>query len=165
VGGVKQNSEGLLRDQLAKLLIWDDAHVSFDKAVADIPAKLRGKQPSGAPYSPWQLLEHLRLTQHDILDFCRNPNYEELDWPDDYWPSSAAPPSVHAWDDSVRQFREDRKALQDLARNPDVNLDARIPHGDGQTYLREIVLAADHAAYHIGQLVVIRRLLGIWKSK
>jgi hypothetical protein len=164
MGGVKRNSDTALRDQLAKLLAWEDAHVGFDKAVAGIPANHRGKQPTGAPYSPWQLLEHLRLTQHDILDFCRNPNYKELDWPDDYWPSSAVPPSVNAWEESVRQFREDRKALQQLAIDPKVDLTARIPHGDGQTYLRELALAADHTAYHIGQLIVIRRLLGIWKS-
>lgn len=157
------NSDAI-RQHLGRLLAWEDAHVGFDKAVADVPTKFRGKQPAGAPYSPWQLLEHLRLTQHDILDFCRNPDYEELDWPNDYWPTSSDPPTAKAWDDSIRQFREDRKALQRLAADPTVDLTARIAHGDGQTYLRELVLAADHAAYHIGQLVVIRRLLGIWNS-
>lgn len=154
----------LLREQLSRLLAWEDAHVGFDTAVDGIPAELRGKRPSNLPYSPWQLVEHLRVTQRDILEFCRNPNYRELKWPDDYWPKSAAAPSPAAWDESIRQFRQDRKALQQLAADPQVDLAARIPHGDGQTYLRELVLAADHAAYHIGELIVVRRLLGIWKS-
>ena len=158
------NSGAPLREQVARLLDWEDAHVGFDTAIADIPADARARQPSGLPYSPWQLLEHLRRAQQDILEFCRNPNYQELKFPDDYWPSSPAPPSPAAWDESVRQFREDRKALQQLATDPKVDLATRIPHGDGQTYLRELVLAADHAAYHIGELVVVRRLLGTWKS-
>ena len=158
------NSGAVLRDQLARLLAWEDAHVCFDTAIAGIPGDARAKQPSGLPYSPWQLLEHLRRTQRDILEFCRNPNYQELNWPDDYWPSSPAPPSPAAWEESVHQVRQDRKALQQLAADPKMDLTTRIPHGDGQTYLRELVLAADHAAYHIGELVVVRRLLGIWKS-
>jgi len=157
------NNDAPLRDQLKTLLAWEDSHVGFDTAIADIPENLRGKKPAGLPYSPWQLLEHLRRAQRDILEFCRNPNYEELNWPDDYWPSSAAPPSAAAWDESIRQFREDREALQQLAVDRTVDLTAKIPHGKGQTYLRELVLAADHAAYHIGQLVVVRRLLGNWK--
>ena len=156
--------DALLREQLGRLLAWEDAHVGFDTAVDGISAELRGQRPSNLPYSPWQLVEHLRVTQRDILEFCRNPNYQELKWPDDYWPPSAAPPSPAAWDESIRQFRQDRKALQQLAADRQVDLAARIPHGDGQTYLRELVLAADHAAYHIGELVVVRRLLGIWKS-
>lgn len=153
-----------LRDQLRRLLDWEDAHVNFDTAVSAIPVKLRGTRPKGVPYSLWQLVEHLRITQHDILDFCRNANYKELKWPEDYWPSAAAPPSQSAWDKSVRQFRHDRKELQQLAMDTTVDLGARIPHGSGQTYLRELVLAADHAAYHTGELVLVRRLLGIWKS-
>jgi hypothetical protein len=152
-----------LRDQLKRFLDWDDAHVSFEKAVADVPKDLRGKKPDGLPYSPWQLLEHLRRAQRDILEFCRNPNYVELRFPDDYWPSSPAPESAAQWDESIRQFREDREALQQLAVDLNVDLAAEIPHGQGQTYLRELVLAADHAAYHIGQLIVVRRLLGDWK--
>jgi len=158
-------NESLLRDQLSRLLAWEDAHVGFDNAVDGIPAELRGTRPSNLPYSPWQLIEHLRITQHDILEFCRNPNYKELKWPDDYWPASDAPPSARAWDESIRMFRQDRKALQQLAADPAVDLTARIPHSDGQTYLRELILAADHAAYHLGELIVVRRLLGIWKSK
>jgi DinB family protein len=156
--------ENAVRDQLRRLLDWEEAHVNFDTAVAKIPVKLRGSRPRGLPYSSWQLIEHLRIAQHDILDFCRNPDYKELKWPDDYWPSAAAPPSSSAWDKSIRQFRKDRKALQQLAADTSIDLGARIPHGSGQTYLRELVLAADHAAYHIGELVLLRRLLGIWKT-
>ena len=153
-----------LRDQLRRLLEWEDAHVSFDTAVSNIPVRLRGAKPKGSPYSAWQLIEHLRIAQHDILDFCRNPNYEELKWPADYWPAAAAPPSASAWNKSIRQFLKDRKALQQLAADTSIDLGARIPHGSGQTYLRELVLAADHAAYHVGELVLLRRMLGIWKS-
>jgi hypothetical protein len=151
-----------LREHLVKLLSWEDAHVGFDAAVADLPASLRSTAPAGLPYSPWQLLEHLRITQHDILDFCRNPGYREMDWPRDYWPPQASPPSPNAWDRSVEQFRSDRAELEALAQDPAINLEARIPHGSGQTYLRELLLAADHAAYHIGELIVVRRLLGAW---
>ena len=153
-----------LREHLAKLLEWEDAHVNFSSAVAGLPQALRGRQPAGLPYSPWQLLEHLRITQHDILDFCVNPRYLELSWPKDYWPASTEPPSRNAWAESIRVFQRDRAALQELARNPAVNLESTIPHGQGQTYLRELLLAADHAAYHIGELIVIRRLLGAWPS-
>jgi hypothetical protein len=154
-----------VREQVRRLLEWEDAHVNFDTAVGGIPVKARGTKPAGCPYSPWQLIEHLRITQHDILDFCRNPNYKELDWPDDYWPAAAGPASGSAWDKSVRQFRHDRKELQQLAMDTTVDLGARIPHGSGQTYLRELVLAADHATYHIGELVLVRRLLGVWKMR
>jgi uncharacterized damage-inducible protein DinB len=152
-----------VRDLLSRLLSWEDAHVGFDAAVAGIAPDLQAKQPAGLPYSPWQLLEHLRRTQYDILDFCRNAHYRELNWPADYWPASAAPPSAAAWDESIEAFRRDRRALQELAADASLDLTATIPHGSGQTYLREIVLAADHAAYHVGQLVAVRRLLGIWK--
>ena len=157
------NTVAALRDQLARLLDWHEAHVGFDKAVAGIPPELRGNRPAGLPYSPWQLIEHLRITQHDILDFCQNPTYEEMKWPDDYWPSSNAPASTAKWEDSLNQFRRDREALQGLAKDPNVDLFARIPHGTGQTYIRELLLVADHTSHHVGQLIVVRRLLGIWK--
>jgi uncharacterized damage-inducible protein DinB len=156
-------NEDPVREQLARLLTWSDAHVSLDDAVADLPVALRGAQPAGLPYSPWQLLEHIRLAQRDILDFCANPEYEEQSWPDDYWPAAAAPPSEAAWDESLEGFRRDLAALQALARDPAVRLTDRVPNGNGQTYLRELVLAADHTAYHVGELVVVRRLLGAWK--
>jgi hypothetical protein len=136
--------------------------MSLDDAAADLAEPLRGQVPAGLTYSPWQLLEHIRITQHDILDFCRNPKYEEITWPDDYWPKAAAPPSSGAWDASVHRIREDRAALEALARDTSIDLVARIPHGTGQTYLREILLVIDHTAFHMGELIVARRLLGAW---
>jgi uncharacterized damage-inducible protein DinB len=150
------------RQQLAKSLAWKDAHVDFDAAIDGIPPDKRGARPDGAPHSAWQLLEHLRLAQHDILDFCLNPGYKELVWPDDYWPASPEPPAAAAWDESVRRYRADRDAMARLATDPAVDLDARIPHGQGQTIGREVLLVLDHAAYHLGELVLLRRLLGIW---
>jgi uncharacterized damage-inducible protein DinB len=152
----------VIREHLTRLLSWEDAHTSFDSAVSALPESLRGIQPAGLPYSPWQLVEHLRSTQHDILDFCTNPKYTELSWPDDYWPRFAAPQTSSSWADSIRQFRRDRAALQQLSSNPELDLESPIPHGTGQTYLRELLLAADHAAYHIGELIVVRRLLASW---
>lgn len=151
-----------VRELLAKILSWEDSHVGFDAAVAGIPEPMRGRRVSGA-HSPWELLEHIRITQHDILDFSRNGDYKEMQWPKDYWPSTPAPPSATAWDASIVQFTHDREALQKLASDPAIDLTAKIPHGDGQTFMRELVLAADHTAYHVGQLVLVRQLLGIWK--
>ena len=156
-------SDNTLRDLLARVLDWEDAHAGFDKAVADIPPELRSRKPRALPHSAWQIVEHIRLAQHDILDFCRNPRYREMKWPADYWPASPEPPSADAWDASIRAYRRDRKALQRMAKDRKVKLDARIPHGSGQTYLRELLLVADHTSYHVGQLVLVRRLLGNWK--
>jgi uncharacterized damage-inducible protein DinB len=154
-----------LREQVRKLLDWEDAHVDFDGAVEGIDPDRRGSAPAGIPFSPWQLLEHLRITQHDILDFCRNPAYRERAWPKEYWPSSPSPPTAAAWEESVAQYHRDRDDLKRLANDPSVDLFARIPHGTGQTYLREILLVADHNSYHVGQLVLVRRGLGIWPAK
>ena len=104
--------DSTVREQLVKLLSWEDAHVSFDAAVANLPAGKRGSAPAGLPYSPWQLVEHLRITQHDILDFCRNPGYQERSWPKDYWPGDASPPSADAWSGSIEEFRRDRSGLE-----------------------------------------------------
>src|SRR5262245_58473956 len=152
-----------LRQQLAKVLDWPDAHVDFDRAVKGLPPRLRGKVPKGFAHSVWQLVEHMRLAQADILDFCRNPHYEEMKWPDDYWPKSPVPPSDGAWTRSLAAFRKDRQAFQRLAKNSRINLYKKIPHGSGQTYLREILLAADHTAHHLGQVIDVRRALGAWK--
>lgn len=152
-----------LRDHLRRVLEWQDAHASFDVAVEGVPEGCRGRRPEGLPYSPWELLEHLRITQRDILDFCRNPEYQDREWPNEYWPSSPEPPSAQAWAQSVAAYRADREALRDLALDGDVNLYAAIPHGSGQTYLRELLLVADHNAYHVGQLVAVRRLLDAWE--
>lgn len=149
-----------LRTHLIRLLDWHDAHATFDAAVSGLPPELRGRQPGGLPFSPWQLLEHLRLAQSDILEFCVEPRYEEKEWPAGYWPRSAAPEG-DAWDRSVAGFRQDLEALKKLAAEAD--LFAPVPNGEGQTFLRELLLAADHNAYHVGELVVVRRLLGAWR--
>jgi uncharacterized damage-inducible protein DinB len=154
---------GMLREQLIKLLGWQDAHVNFDEAVEGIPPQVQGVRPEALPYSLWQLLEHMRLTQRDILDFCRDPAYEAPKWPDDYWPKSIIPPTPEAWQESVAAFRDDREALEALIADPKLDLYEKIPHGDGQTYLREVVLVVDHSAYHLGEVVAVRRLLGIWR--
>ena len=152
-----------LRQQLSNAIDWQEAHATFDQAVDGIPIDKRGKRAAGFEHSAWQLLEHLRLAQDDLLDFCRNPRYvHEMTWPDDYWPKSAEPPSERAWDDSIAAFRDDRAALEALAGDESIDLFATIPHGDGQTYLRELLLVADHNAYHLGQLVMVRQQLGAW---
>jgi hypothetical protein len=150
-----------LRSLLARLLDWEDAHVGFDAVIDGIPPELRGAQPKGLPYSAWQLLEHMRLTQRDILDFCRDPGYVEPRSMAAYWPASAAPPGPGSWDESVTAFRADREAIRRIAREGD--LFSAVPRGAGQTFLREVLLVADHNAYTLGQLVVVRRLLGIWQ--
>jgi hypothetical protein len=152
-----------LRRQLAALLEWHDAHIDFDAAVEDLPEAQRGTRPAGLPYSPWELVEHIRLAQRDILEFCQDAAYRERKWPDDYWPASPSPPGKSAWEESLAAVRQDRAALQHLAGDLTVDLQARIPHGTGQTYLRELLLVADHTAYHVGQIVAVRRLLGSWK--
>ena len=151
-----------LRAQLRRILGWQDAHVGFEKTFEGLAPKLRGVRIDGFPHSPWELLEHLRITQRDILDFCRDPNYHEPTWPDDYWPPAPEPLSEQAWEDSIAAFREDRAALETLATDDSIDLFATIPHGTGQTYIRELLLVADHNAYHLGQVVVIRRQLGAW---
>lgn len=154
-----------LREQLRRLLGWRDAHVDFDAAVEGLDPELRGVRPPGLPHSPWELLEHLRITQADILEFSRDRDYSDKRWPDDYWPAEAAPPDPGAWDRSADEFRADREALQSLASDESVDLFAEIPWGQGQTWLRELLLAADHTAYHVGQLVLVRRALGAWPAE
>jgi DinB family protein len=153
-----------LREHVAKLLSWEEAHVSFDSAVANLPEHLRGTKPKGLPYSPWQLIEHIRIAQRDILEFCRDPEYVELKWPDDYWPDSPAPANPAAWANSIKEFRRDRSDLQKLCNDPKIDLESEIPPNRGQTYLRELLLVADHTAYHVGELVVLRRLLEAWPA-
>lgn len=156
------NHDAALREQIARMLTWDDAHAGFEAAIGGIPARSRGSVPPGMPHSPWQILEHLRLAQQDILEFCVASRYEERTWPDDYWPPSPAPENDAAWEGSVAAFRRDVEALARIARDPSVDLFARVPNGTGQTWLRELLLVADHNAYHVGQLVLVRRALGIW---
>ena len=153
-------SEQALRKQLVQLLDWGHAHMKFEDAVKDFPPELRGRRPDGAPHSAWELLEHLRLAQWDILEFARDPKHVSPKFPSGYWPEGESPPTDTAWDDSVAAFRADLIALSELAADESIDLSARIPHGSGQTVLREILLAADHNAYHLGQLVMVRRMLG-----
>lgn len=152
-----------LRQHLVRLLTGSEAHVNFEAAVGGLPVELRGMSPEGAEHSSWELVEHLRIAQWDILDFSSNPEYRERRWPEDYWPKSAAPASEAAWDESVSSFLADRRALCDLVMDAATDLFAKIPHGSGQTILREALLTADHNAYHVGQLVLVRRLLGAWR--
>jgi hypothetical protein len=157
------NQSDMLREQLIKLLVWQDAHVNFDTAVEGLPPPLQGVRPEGLPYSPWELLEHMRLTQRDILNFCRDPSYKAPDWPAEYWPKTTSPARPEDWQECAEAFRADRQELQSLVADPSLDLYAAIPHGEGQTYLREVLLVADHSAYHLGELVAVRRLLGAWK--
>lgn len=154
----------LVRQHLARILDWTDAHASFDAAVQNFPSDLRGIRPDGFPHSAWQLIEHLRIAQRDILDFCRAATYHELRWPDQYWPPTPSPPTPAAWDASVVAYRSDREALKQMAADPDLDLTAVVPHGTDQTYLRELLLVADHTAYHVGQLIAVRQALGAWPT-
>lgn len=156
-------SDELLRQHLVDLLAGGNAHVDFDRAVAHFPVELRGRRPEGAEHSAWELLEHMRIAQWDILEFSRNPNHQSPEFPAGYWPAAPAPSDEKAWDQSVAAFRKDLRAFCSLVTDQTTDLFARIPHGDGQTILREALVAADHNAYHLGQLVLVRRLLGAWR--
>ena len=155
----------LLRQQLAKTIDWNEAHADLSAAVKDFPAKLRGQAPDGLPHSAWQLLEHIRLALWDILEFSRDAKHKSPKWPEGYWPKTAAPPSDKAWNDSVKAILKLQEEFRELVRDPAHDLFKPFPHGDGQTLLREVLLAADHGAYHLGQLVLVRRALGAWKGK
>jgi hypothetical protein len=157
-------SDASLRDHLLYLLRGGGAHLSFDDAIAGLPVKLRGAKVDGVPHTPWRLLEHLRICQWDILEFSRNAGHVSPDFPDGYWPKTDGPPDPGAWDRSVEAFRADLKAMSDLVVDPKTDLFTPIAHGDGQTILREALLVADHNAYHLGQLVLLRRCLGAWKD-
>ncbi len=154
----------LLREHLIGLLDWHDAHANFETILANWPPELRGVKPEGCPHTAWQLLEHLRICQWDILEFSRDSNHSSPDFPSGYWPPSAAPPSNTAWDDSITHFRRDLEETKRLLEDPSVDLFAPIAHGQGQTVLREALLVADHNSYHLGQLVLLRRLLGNWPA-
>jgi uncharacterized damage-inducible protein DinB len=153
------------REIVASALDWEQAHASLDSAVHELPPDLRGRRPSGAPYSIWELLEHIRRAQRDLLDFVRDPDYRhDLEWPDDYWPDAPEPTSEAAWDECLTAIRRDREELRRWTVETGVDLTAQIPHGTGQTYLRTVLVAVDHAAYHVGQIVLVRKLLGAWES-
>jgi len=154
-------SDQPLREHVLYLLRGGGAHLSFDEAIADLPAEFRGRKPAGVPHTPWRLLEHMRIAQWDILEFSRNPQHVSPEFPNGYWPDGDAPPTANAWDESVAAFRADLTAMQDLVADPRSDLFAPIPGGTGQTLLREALLLADHNAYHLGQLVVVRQGLGV----
>jgi hypothetical protein len=155
-------SDVALRKHLVEVLTGGHAHATFEQAVKGLPVSLQGKVPKGAEHSPWQLLEHLRIAQSDILEFSRDAKHQSPNWPEGYWPKEKAPADDKAWEKSVRAFKKDLKAMVALIEDDQIDLFAKIPHGDGQTILREALLTADHNAYHIGQLVLVRRLLGAW---
>ena len=157
------DQDASLRQHLLSLLTGGNAHTDFETAIKNVPAALRGKRPKGAEHSLWEVLEHMRIAQWDILEFSRDPKHRSPDWPGGYWPATPAPPDDKAWDKSVRAFRRDLKAMCALMAEESTDLFARIPHGNGQTILREALLVADHNAYHLGEMVLVRRLLGAWK--
>ncbi len=158
------NSDKALREHLVYLLKGGGAHVHFSDAVEGFPEAKRGAFIAGLPHTGWQLLEHARIAQWDILEFSRNPKHVSPGFPEGYWPKTPGPPDAAAWDKSVEQFQDDLQEMIDLVRNPKTDLCAKIPHGDGQTILREALLMADHNAYHLGQLVDLRRALGEWPT-
>ena len=160
----KSDNDAALRKQLVELLRSRGAHADFDEAVDGLPEPLRGAKVKELPFTPWRLLEHLRLAQWDILEFSRDAKHVSPKWPEGYWPKTEAPPSAAAWNKSVARVRADLKAVEKLVLSPKTDLLARIPHGTGQTVLREVLLVADHNSYHVGQLVLLRRLLGDWKG-
>jgi uncharacterized damage-inducible protein DinB len=153
-----------LRRHVLELMTGGHAHVDLKKAVANLPPQLRGKKSKGAGHTAWQLLEHIRIATWDILEFSRNPKHVSPKWPDGYWPKTEAPPSAAAWSGSIRKTEADLKSMQKLVASTKIDLLKPIPHGTGQTVLREALLLADHNAYHVGQLVLLRRLLGAWKE-
>ena len=152
-------NEASLRQHVVNLLTKAEAHVDARSELKDFPPKLRGRKPDGAPHTPWQLLEHMRIAQWDILRFCVDAKHQSPKWPEGYWPETATPPSDKAWEKSVRQFLADLDEMCELAKDPKRDLFARIPHGTGQTLLREALMLADHNAYHLGQIVMVRRIL------
>ena len=156
--------EKSLREHVLYVLRGGGAHIDFEKTIGDLPPQLRGAKPAGLSFTAWRLLEHMRIAQWDILEFSRNPSHVSPQWPAGYWPETDEPPDEAAWEKSVREFRAGRKEMEKLVANPKSNLFAPIPHGEGQTLLREALLVADHNAYHLGQLVMLRRLLGAWSE-
>jgi hypothetical protein len=156
------NEDAALRQHLLKLLKGEGAHLSVEEAFQDWPAKLRGAKPAGSPHTPWQLVEHLRIAQWDILEFSRNPKHVSPEFPHGYWPKTASPPDEGAWDASVASFLAELKAMQDLVADSRNVLFARVRHPDAEahhTLLREALILVDHNSYHIGQLILLRRML------
>jgi len=151
-----------LREQLLSLLKDGGAHLDFEAAIHGLPPALRGVRPAEGVHSAWELLEHLRIAQGDILEFTRDASHVSPEFPAGYWPASPEPPDQGAWDRSVQSFREDFLEITDLVKDESVDLFEKLPHGEGQTVLREILLVVDHNAYHLGEMVMLRRVLGAW---
>ena len=151
-----------IRKHTIYLLRGGGAHIHFDEAISGFPAHLRNRNVHDLPYNAWQLLEHLRIAQWDILEFSRNPEHVSPDFPEGYWPIEKSDPDEEAWNNSIQVFRAELQAMQELVSDPGVDILSPIPHGSGQTILREALLVADHNAYHLGQMIVLRRLLGCW---
>jgi hypothetical protein len=154
----------LLRQQLAAILDWHEAHAGLSAAIADFPSKLRGVVPENLPHSGWQLLEHIRITLWDIVEFSRDARHKSPQWPEGYWPKETAPPNGEAWDKTVKEIESQVEAMRGLINDHERDLFAPLPHGSGQTLLRQVLLAADHNTYHVGQLVLVRKALGAWKG-
>ena len=151
-----------VREIVARSLSWEEAHATFESAVAGLAPGLRGKRPGNFPHSCWELVEHIRIAQEDLAHFMERADYHQPKWPDEYWPSSPAPTSDAAWDNSIAAVLRDREHIKEIATRPSIDLTARIPWGTGQTYLRTILVAVDHTAYHVGQILVVRKFLGVW---
>ena len=157
--------EQQLKKHLSTLVSGKGAHADFDTAVKGISSDHYGAEVKGLPYTLWQIVEHMRLSQNDILDYMRNPDYKERSWPEGYWPKEGKPPKKDSWDQSVKSIKKDLREVKTIIENPKTDLFAQVPHGEkGHTILREVLLIADHNAYHVGQIIVIRRLLGDWKG-
>jgi len=154
-----------VRDHVVDLLLRGHAHMSFQHALADWPAELRGRKPQGQPFTAWRLLEHIRISQWDIVEFTKSARHVSPEWPEGYWPRDDAPPDPATWDKSVAQVERDLKRMGRIVADPATDLYARIPHGTGQTVLREALVLADHNSYHLGQLVLLKRLLGLYQER
>lgn len=150
------------RTIIASALDWEQAHAKLDSALEGLAPELRGRRPDNFPHSTWELVDHIRRTQYDLLDFSRNPNYEEIKWPDEYWPKSPAPKDDAEWSGAIEQIHRDTKAFAEFTNTFGGDFTAKIPHGTGQTYLRTVLVAVDHTSYHVGQIVAVRRLIGSW---
>lgn len=159
-----KDTDRSLREHVLYLLRGGGAHAHVDDVFAGLTGEDAGKSADGMPYTVWQLLEHMRIAQWDILEFSRDPHHASPEWPAEYWPKETAPSGSEAWQNSLRQFRKDLKEMEKLVADPGTDLFARIPHGTGQTILREALLTADHNAYHLGQVVLLRKLSGTWPS-
>ncbi len=161
---VDNQDDKLVRQQLLALLRGGNAHMGLDQAVADFPPEAFNRRPPNTPYTPWQILEHIRITQWDILEFIRNPEHELPDWPEGYWPSPEINADQEQWGQTLASFRADLRALQEIVADPETDLYAPMPQGERYTILREILVVSDHNAYHIGEFAVLRQVMGTWPA-